>query len=233
MTVMQNQLRGETMHQRGFTLMELLVVITIIAVLASLLLPAVKIVREAALGIKCTSNIRQVAMGVATYAMENDGYLPNTYNNVVTPAYRWTEQIAMYVEASKSDNGIYSTSVRMANTVLAGCPSYKPTAGYAVWDVGFGMNGLLNLPLNNYSSDTRDIVNSRYQQFVMASVTNQGRRSLLNDSPAFSAQTSPSVAVNGVRHRNRMTVIFFDMHVQPLQLNDFILSLTNPPLLNL
>src|SRR5580765_8199046 len=63
----------------GFTLVELLVVIGIIAVLVSILLPTLGRAREAALKTNCTSNLRQVHNALQLYANANRGYLPPKY----------------------------------------------------------------------------------------------------------------------------------------------------------
>ena len=57
-----------------FTLIELLIVISIIAILAGLLLPALNASRERARTISCTGNLRQIGMMFNNYAADYDGY---------------------------------------------------------------------------------------------------------------------------------------------------------------
>ena len=60
-------------NRAGFTLVELLVVITIIAILVALLLPAVKKAKEEARRVKCLSNLKQIGIGMYNYAVDHVG----------------------------------------------------------------------------------------------------------------------------------------------------------------
>lgn len=78
-------------RRNAFTLVELLVVIGIIAVVISILLPALNKAREQARTVHCQSNVRQILMGMFAYAGDNKGVLPIPQGNGVFTAVAMTD----------------------------------------------------------------------------------------------------------------------------------------------
>jgi len=93
-------------HRRGYTLMEVLVVISMIAILAAILFPVFARAREQARKTTCASNLTQIGAALALYAQNWDGRFPKA-NNDFRPLLIYTRTIGIFYCPSDSQEHIW------------------------------------------------------------------------------------------------------------------------------
>jgi prepilin-type N-terminal cleavage/methylation domain-containing protein len=122
-----------SVEKRGFTLIELLVVIAIIALLLSVLLPSLKLAKEAAKKVICRSNLRQVGMVMALY----ENAYQFDYRKVEAPynkTWAWVNGTADYAhEFNRMKFDIMSVGL-LEDHKMFFCPSVRHLASDKNYD---------------------------------------------------------------------------------------------------
>ncbi len=129
---------GATCAQTAFTLIDLLVSISVVAVLIGLLMPSLSSVREAARRVVCASNVRQIGLGLAMYADDNKGLLPYTKFANINRSQAATQSMVILRDTPQTWDGLgllFSAEYLDAPGVFY-CPSHHgqhPRAAYAAY----------------------------------------------------------------------------------------------------
>ncbi len=174
--------------RRAFTLIELLLVIGLIAVLASLIMGVTNVVRSSSASAVCMANLRQIGMGMDLYASENNGWYPAHWSP--TTDVTWYGAIAPYIITEYS-----SPSDSMSK--LFHCPAnrrpynpkqdYYSDAGNHDQSYGYNQDRLSSNPGWKSSKKRQEIAN-RTQLVIVADIPGLGEA---DDVVEFPISTRP------------------------------------------
>src|SRR5690348_5313990 len=127
--------RTEQLTGHAFTLIELLVVIAIIAVLASLLFPALTRSKAKSESITCAANIKQLSLAWTLYSDDFNDWLVNNHGVPETPARRqtWANNVQDWLASDDNTNLTYLTDAKLGpfanrSTGIYKCPSDRVPA---------------------------------------------------------------------------------------------------------
>jgi prepilin-type N-terminal cleavage/methylation domain-containing protein len=167
MHIRSNTSRSKQLSPCGFTLVELLVVVGIIAVLVSLLLPALNKARQAAMTLNCLARLRELNNATMMYVAENRGSLPPIFESSTTnygfPS--WYSAPCIFPSVAAANGG----DIRVGRTALDRgylakymekgydvrhyiCPTLEPNATFTrLGNASFGYNRYIGGAPDNWT----------------------------------------------------------------------------------
>lgn len=215
--------------RKAFTLIELLIVIVIIAILASLILPVFRAIQENARTTKCINNLRQVGSTMFLYAQDHNGYFPTsggtvTWGSVDAAApggsgtNSWMEQTSAYL----SGTGSSTDPQYLAGNSIFTCPSATLMSGtlpatkyYSYFNgahAAYAANGssFAAVKLQTITYPTKTIMSGD-----ITHVSWPGTNSGMFDADKDDYTQNP-IDTKSPFHNGKVNVLFYDGHVSTL-----------------
>jgi len=184
----------------AFTLVELLVVMAVIAILASLLLPALSTAKKRARAVQCLNNLKQIGAGAHMSAQDNDNML----------------QLDSLIPGSGTWASILFTNVNLEQREMFLCPSYKPF----VWENWLNVYGIRRDAPTDCATGPNgiflriDCVSNPTEYLLVGDTTSQAQGGFTARQYYFFRTTSALKMIHA-RHFGRANGLFLDGHVEP------------------
>ncbi len=218
--------------RHAFTLVELLVTISIIALLLAILLPNLSSAREQARSAVCASNIRQLAIANTAYAIDNGDHLVPGARNFLANLHRWHGTRSAVNEPFEPDQGPLVRYLT-ADGRIRDCPTFRnriesAATAFELGNGGYGYNNAFLGRQLKQVTDTLYTVATDRSGVSLTRVRTPAATLMFADSaftsgqlieysfaeprfhPEYPARTDPSIHF---RHRERANIAWADGHV--------------------
>lgn len=186
-----------------FTLIELLVVIGIIAILLTILLPALKNARDTARQAQCANNMKQIGTGLSFYVTDYDGFYPG-YRKANT-------ELQKYLDPGKTEYGVFF------------CPSdrepWKDWRTNVYWNMGY------NYAFMGYNYARTSGGYWGLEQKKITSTTTlmcyaDAKTDSLGEKIYIAKGTYASNRCPSDRHKSKTNILFADGHIKGVRVQE-------------
>jgi prepilin-type N-terminal cleavage/methylation domain-containing protein/prepilin-type processing-associated H-X9-DG protein len=207
--------------RRGFTLVELLVVIGIIALLISILLPALTAARQQAQSARCMSNLRQMATAVMGYANENKLWINAGYQGPLTVNGVDYVQYAFYAAKIGDTNpdtrynynlGFFSKWT--GKGVMVDCPAFEFEASQVDFTIGANADNRSAYGVSPVANGVRlSAIRSSAETALFADASSVWTNGMIKRTSIIYPPSSRRPMFHGRHGKGTGNVAWFDGHV--------------------
>ena len=203
--------------RRGFTLIEIIVVIAIVLVLAAILLPVFTGARETARTATCSNNLKQIGFAIDQYVQDSGGFYPDDdVAKKIKSSCAWPVLIFPYLKSAE----LLQCPSFERGEYLPDCPPSEPIiikdepSQYENWDGSYDLSANSDFQNNGFLVSA---VRVRNPSSRILSYDGMGSEATLQHEPLPSLETLNQKGYN--RHRDGLNALFFDGHIKWIALD--------------
>ena len=206
-----NHIGCRSSRQRGFTLVEILVVVAILALLSAILFSVYSKVSNNGRQLKCTNHLMSIGQAISMYADDHSGIYPNTPLGPLAANCAWADRLLPYTR----DSSVFECPSAKNSPYITGC---VPSAGTDNLDeFGVPVNYKGGYDMNLFTRSSRRLVRQLYATHPDSTISVLDGGGMLIQAAYADSSSLADLQSKGLkppRHKGGSNVLFLDGHVK-------------------